>query len=363
MDFGETAVSPGRRGFRMPAEWEPHRATWIIWPHNRLDWEVKTSAVRWCFAEIVKELTKGERVALVVQDQAGRRQAERSLANVGTDLSQVEFYVIRTNRSWIRDCGPIFITRRAARGRPSIALTDWGFNGWARYRAWTRDNAVPAQVAKILKMPRFPIRIRYADQFRDVILEGGSIDVNGQGLLLTTEQCLLGRAQGRNPGLSRESIEYALKASLGIRKVLWLSGGIDGDDTQGHIDDVARFVAPNVVVAAVERDRNDSNYEPLQRNYQRLKSMKTSTGSSLRIVRIPMPRPISFEDQRLPATYLNFYIANKSVLVPTFNDPSDRIALAKLERLFPSREVIGIHAGDLVLGLGALHCLTQQEPA
>tara|TARA_B100001123_G_scaffold259857_2_gene289496 strand:+ start:7230 stop:7820 length:591 start_codon:yes stop_codon:yes gene_type:complete len=196
-----------------------------------------------------------------------------------------------------------------------------------------------------------------------VVLEGGSIDVNGQGLLLTTEQCLLGRVQVRNPGIPRKLIEHSLKVSLGVKKVLWLSGGIAGDDTNGHIDGVARFVAANVVVAAVEHDPNDTNYQPLDRNYKLLKSMRDTNGKPLRIVPIPMPRPVRFDDQRLPASYLNFYITNRSVLVPTFNDPNDRVALTQLERLFPSREVIGIHAGDLVLGLGTLHCLTQQEPA
>ena len=362
MDFGETGASPTRRGFRMPAEWEPHRATWMIWPHNRADWEVKTSAVRWCFAEMISHISNSERVALIVQDQRTERQATRTLTQAGTDLSRVEFHVIRTNRSWIRDSGPIFVTRPVSKGRPSIALTDWGFNGWARYRAWTHDNAVPARIAKILKVPRLPIRIRLSDCIRDVVLEGGSIDVNGQGLLLTTEQCLLGRVQVRNPGIPREGIERALRVSLGVKKVLWLGGGIEGDDTHGHIDDVARFVSTNVIAAALESDPSDVNYEPLRRNYKQLKDMSTSNGKPLEIVPIPMPRPVRFEGQRLPASYLNFYIANKSVLVPTFNDPNDRIALTKLQRLFPSREVIGIHAGDLVLGLGALHCLTQQEP-
>ena len=346
----------------MPAEWESHRATWMIWPHNRLDWEVKTSAVRWCFGEVIKRLTKGERVALVVQDERTKRNAERTLARIGTQLSRVDFYEIRTNRSWIRDCGPIFVTRSTPKGQRRIAVTDWGFNGWARYRTWARDNTVPDRVARILKVPRFRIRIRQSGRFRDVVLEGGSIDVNGQGLLLTTEECLLGKLQVRNPGLSRKSIEYALKVSLGIQNVLWLSGGIAGDDTHGHVDDVARFVAPNTVVAAIERDRNDPNYEPLSRNYNRLKRMKDLTGEPLRIVPIHMPRPVSFDGQRLPASYLNFYIANRSVLVPTFNDPNDSVALGRFTKLFPSREVIGIHAGDLLLGLGALHCITQQEP-
>lgn len=362
MDFGTASLSPTRRGFRMPAEWESHRATWMIWPHNRSDWEIKTSAVQWCFGEVIKRLTNRERVALIVQDQQTKRNAERTLARVGTELSHVDFYQIRTNRSWIRDCGPIFVTRSTSKGQRQVAVTDWGFNGWARCRAWARDNTVPSHVAKVLEIPRFRIRIQQSGRFRDVVLEGGSIDVNGQGLLLTTEECLLGAVQARNPGLSRESIEYALKVSLGVQKVLWLSGGIAGDDTHGHVDDVARFVAPNTVVAAVERDRSDSNYEPLRRNYDRLKQMKDLTGEFFRIVPIPMPRPVTFDGQRLPATYLNFYIANKSVLVPTFNDPNDRVALGKFAKLFPSREVIGIHAGDLLLGLGALHCLTQQEP-
>jgi len=360
--FGQRGVSPASLGFRMPAEWEPHRATWLVWPHNRADWEVKTSAVEWCYAQIVEHLVDGERVAILVQNDVVERRARRTMKLSGVPTSRVELYRVQTNRSWIRDSGPIFVRQASSAGERAVAMTDWRFNGWARYRAWQHDDAVPARLASRLKMRRFRVQVQQSNRYRPVVLEGGSIDVNGRGLLLTTEECLLSPVQARNPGMTRDAIEHILKAALGARRVLWLEGGIAGDDTHGHIDGVARFVARDTIVAAVESDRADSNYEPLRANRARLKQMRDLQGRPLRVVPIPMPRPISFDGQRLPASYLNFYIGNRRVLVPTFNDPNDRLALGRLAKVFPTREVVGIHAGDLILGLGALHCLTQQEP-
>ena len=360
--FGSRRASPSRLGFRMPAEWELHRATWLVWPHNRADWDVKTAAVEWCYAEIVRQLIDGERIAILVQDQAVERRARRSLEHCGVSAAHVDIYRIPTNRSWIRDSGPIFVVRTDPAGRREVAMTDWRFNGWARYRAWLRDDAVPARIAARLKMHRFQVQAKQSYRYQPVVLEGGSIDVNGQGLLLTTEECLLSPVQARNPGMTRETIEQILEAALGVRRVLWLEGGIAGDDTHGHVDDVARFVSPHTVAAAVESDRADPNYAPLRANRARLREMRGLGGRPLRVVPIPMPRPVTFDGQRLPASYLNFYIGNRRVLVPTFNDPNDRIALARLARLFPNREVVGIHARDLILGLGAVHCMTQQEP-
>ncbi len=358
LTFGHGSASPRARGYRMPAEWEPHAATWLVWPHNRADFEVKTSAVDWCYAEIVRHLVVGERVAILFHDKHVERRAVRVLERCGVNLRGIDRHRLQTNRSWIRDAGPIFVVRRGSSSTGSVAATDWRFNGWARYRAWQRDNALPRRLSQRLGIPRFEVRLRRVP----VVLEGGSIDVNGEGLLLTTEECLLSPVQARNPGISRQELEQVLHEALGVRRVLWLGGGIAGDDTHGHVDDVARFVNASTVVVASEFDRTDENYEPLRENRKRLNTMMDLRGRSLTIVPLPMPRPIFFDGVRLPATYANFYIANRCVLVPTFNDPGDRVALTRLGRLFPDREVVGIHAVDLVLGLGTVHCLTLQQP-
>jgi agmatine deiminase len=339
----------------MPAEWEPHAATWLAWPHNPRDWPGKFSAIPWVYGEIVRHLHVHERVRLIVEDLQHERRARRVLRSVGVDLAQIDFFRFRTDRSWLRDSAPLFV-----RNESEIAATCWRFNAWAKYDNWKRDAKVPGRIAQAL-------RLRYWEPQLDgrrIVLEGGSIDVNGQGALLTTEECLLsaGRQQ-RNPGLSREQIEQVLRDYLGIRKVLWLGNGIAGDDTHGHIDDLTRFVSPRTVVTVVETDREDINYQPLQENLRRLGSMTDQDGRQLDVVELPMPRPLYFQGTRLPASYANFYIANKIVLVPMFNDANDRLALSTLAAVFPGREVIGIHSVDLAWGFGTLHCATQQEPA
>ena len=345
----------------MPAEWEAHHATWLVWPHNRADWEAKSAAVDWCYVEMVRHLSRGERVSLVYRNAAVARRAERRLRQGGVDLARVDRHVIPTNRSWVRDSGPLFVVR-GTRRRREVAATDWAFNGWGRYRAWQHDDALPRRLARRLRMRRFEATATFGGAVRRVVLEGGSIDVNGRGLLLATEECLLSRVQARNPEASRAEIERALRDGLGVRRVLWLAGGITGDDTHGHVDDVARFVAPDTVVAAREADTTDVNHAPLAANLERLRATRDLGGQPFQIVTLPMPRPVWFERKRLPASYLNFYIGNDVVLVPTFNDPGDRVALGTLATLFPGREVVGLHAGDLILGLGAVHCLTQQQP-
>jgi agmatine deiminase len=350
------------RGFCMPAEWERHRATWMVWPHNRADWDVKMSAVEWSYIEIIRHLVGGERVAVLYQDRATELRSVRRLKQSGVDLEQIDRYRIATNRSWIRDFGPLFVRRQPSKKEAEIAITDWGFNGWARYRAWQLDNLVPRRISRRLGVRRFDAILPKRKGVRSVVLEGGSIDVNGCGLMLSTEECLLGSVQIRNPGLTRVDLERVFFNYLGVEKVLWLNQGIMGDDTHGHVDDVARFVSKDTVVAAIEHDPSDENYKRLKDNFSRLKSMTDQRDRPLRIIRIPMPSPLYFEAKRLPASYLNFYIGNRCVLVPTFNDSRDRGALAAIARVFPERKVIGIHAIDLVLGLGTIHCLTQQEP-
>jgi agmatine deiminase len=341
--------------FRMPAEWEPHRATWLAWPHHAADWPGKFAAIPWVYAEIVRHLTHCETVCILVADEKMQRRARRVLQKAGVNLSRVEFYHIPTDRVWTRDYCPLFVVNSTG----ELALTDWHFNGWAKYPNWQRDDAVSRRVAELLGRPIRQPMVRN----KRVVLEGGSIDVNGRGLLLTTEECLLSPVQARNPGLSQGQIEAVLGANLGIQKVLWLNRGIAGDDTHGHVDDLARFVGERTVVITTEDEPEDENYAPLQENLDRLNNMTDLDGRKLEVVRLPLPAPIIFAGQRLPASYANFYIANDRVLVPTFNDPRDREALSILARLFPDREIVGIHSVDLVWGLGTLHCLTQQEPA
>ena len=341
--------------FRMPAEWEPHEGTWIAWPHETTDWPGKFQPIPWVYCEIVKRLAIGERVHILVNDEPTERRARRMLQRVHADLTAVDFLHCQTDRSWTRDFCPIFVRDSAG----AVTIMDWRFNGWAKYPNWGTDDAVPGQIASHYGLPA----VQPAIEGRRIVLEGGSIDVNGRGSLLTTEECLLSDVQARNPGLSREQLEAVFEEFLGITNTLWLRRGIAGDDTHGHVDDLARFVNPRTVVVAVEEDPSEINYEPLQENLQLLGSMKDERGQPLRVVPLPMPEPIYFNGQRLPASYANFYIANRVVLVPTFNDPNDRIALNTLAELLPERQVLGIHAVDLVLGLGTLHCMTQQEIA
>jgi agmatine deiminase len=347
-------TTPAQLGYRMPAEWEPHEATWIAWPHEPKDWPGKFAAIPWVFAEIVRHLSRAERVHILVDDEQGERRARLALVSAGVDLGRVPFHQVPTDRCWTRDSGPIFV--KGADG--DVGLLDWQFNAWAKYKNWQRDDAVPTRLAEILGMRYWIPKVGE----RRVVLEGGAIDANGTGLLLTTEECLLSDVQARNPGLSKEEIEKVLAEYLGIRKVLWLARGIVGDDTHGHVDDIARFVGPRTVVAAVEEDPRDANYQLLQENLKRLWGTTDLDGQPIEVVRLPMPEPVVFRGQRLPASYANFYIANDRVLVPTFNDRHDRAALDVLADVFPDRQVIGIHAVDLVWGLGTLHCLTQQQP-
>ena len=347
--------TPAALGWRMPAEWEPHAATWLAWPHERTDWPGKLATIPWVYAEVVRHLTPGERVRILVQDAAAERTARRTLRKADVDLGRVDFFRIPTDRSWTRDFCPIFVKRASG----EVAITNWKFNAWAKYPNWRRDDAVPDRLARALGRMQW----KPAIDGRPVVLEGGSIDVNGRGTLLTTEECLLSPIQARNPGASREALEAVLGAHLGVTKVLWLGDGIEGDDTHGHVDDLARFVDPTTVAIATCNDPQDANYLRLRENRARLDAMTDQDGNVLRVVELPMPAPLTFEGQRLPASYANFYVGNAAVLVPTFNDPADRIALQRLAECFPDRRVVGIHCVDLVLGLGTLHCMTQQEPA
>jgi len=355
----------GRRpfdlGYRMPAEWEPHAATWLAWPHEPSDWPGKFDAVPWVVAEIARALQDAERIRLIVRSRAERARAVGVLRRSGVRLARVDFVTMATDRSWTRDFLPLGVVRRRGGGRTArreLAAVKWRFDGWARYRNHQADEAAGRRVARRLRVPVF---FPESDG-RLLVLEGGAIDVDGQGTLLATEQCLLSGRQARNRALGRAGTEAALRDWLGAERVIWLGNGIAGDDTGGHVDDLARFVAPGVVALAEEKNRRDPNYRPLHEARERLSGERDARGRRLEIVRLPMPRAVVFDGERLPASYANFYIGTGAVLVPTFNDPNDRVALGILAELFPKRTVVGIHSTDFVLGLGTIHCSTQQEP-
>ena len=352
--------TPRELGYRMPAEWEQHEATWLAWPHNPEDWPGKFQAIPWLYAEIVRLLSAHELVHLIVEDANAERRVRGILKRAGANLDRVSFHAWPTNRGWTRDSGPIFV--RNADGR--VGLNNWRFNAWAKYSDWQLDDQVPGRVAAQLGLPEWQPAIRLEDgREHRIVLEGGSIDTNGAGILLTSEECQLSEVQQRNPGVGREQLEQAFHDFLGVDQPVWLNRGLAGDDTHGHVDDITRFVAPSTIVTAVEPDTSDPNHAPLAENLDRLKAARTLDGKQFTLVELPLPRPVIFRGQRLPASYANFYIANGLVLVPTFHDPNDRVALNILAELFPGREVIGIHSVDLVWGLGTLHCMTQQQPA
>ena len=384
----------------MPAEWEPHAATWLAWPHYRGDWPDKFEPIPWVYTEIIRHLARHERVELIVNNAVAEKQAKKILHRAGAWSDNVRLHRWPTDRVWTRDSGCTFVVSGKSGGLPqespgfarpdsrgrlslrdsssqmssrtqrvegdlgfpsgsSLAAIKWRFNAWAKYPNWKKDEKIGSLMAKAAGAAE--VRPLFGQQ--RVVLEGGSIDVNGCGTLLTTEECLLSSEQERNPGMGREDYERVFADHLGIRTVVWLEKGIVGDDTHGHVDDISRFVSPDTIVTMVEPDRRDPNHAPLQENLQRLKSATDHHGRPFRVIELPMPRPITFEGRRLPASYGNFYIANGIVLVPVFNDPNDRVALNILSDLFPDREVVGIYSGDLIWGFGAMHCMTQQQPA
>lgn len=346
--------TPAELGFAMPAEWEPHEATWLAWPHNRTDWPDKLDTIRWVYAEMVRKLAPGEIVRMLVRSAAEETMARRYLLRAGADPYRVQFVRHTTNRGWTRDSGPVFVRRPGEK-----AIVHFHFNAWAKYPDWQKDRRVPEIAARLLGKALF--RARYQD--REFVLEGGGIDVNGCGTLITTEECYLDpQVQVRNAGLGRADYERVFRDYLGATNVLWLGAGIAGDDTHGHVDDLCRFVNRRTMVMIREDNPADVNYRALAENWERVQDFRLEDGSRPEVIALPMPAPVTFDGDRLPASYANFYIANAAVLVPTFNDPNDRLALGILSELFPDRAVVGIHAVDLVLGFGTLHCLTQQEP-
>jgi agmatine deiminase len=368
--------------YRMPAEWERHAATWLAWPHYRGDWPGKFEPIPWVYAEIIRRLVRHERVELIVNDAASEKRVRKVLAKANALSDNVRFHGWATDRVWTRDSGCTFLCgagafaresrkgygfSRAAKGSgkeadsgpgATLSAVTWRFNAWAKYSNYQHDEKIGSRMAEAVHARV----IRPTHSKSPVVLEGGSIEVNGRGTLLTTEECLLGKIQQRNPAMSRANYEKMFSDFLGIKNVIWLGSGITGDDTHGHVDDITRFVSPDTVVTAVESDPDDPNYEPLRENIRRLRAAADQDGKPLAIIELPMPGPVIFEGRRLPASYANFYIANGVVLVPVFNDPNDRFALDILADLFPDREVVGIYSGDLIWGFGAMHCMTQQQP-
>jgi agmatine deiminase len=363
----------------MPAEWETHAATWLAWPHYHADWPGKFEPIPWVYTEIVRNLARHERVELIVNDAVSERKVRKLLDRANALSANVRFHRQPTNRVWLRDSGCIFVTQQTpgfarpdsrepalslSKGRLSpheshIRAVNFRFNAWAKYSNYRHDEKIGALMATVADSQE----IRPLSKNTRVVLEGGSIDVNGQGTILTTEECLLSKIQQRNPNMKRKDYENLFAAYLGAPHTIWLNQGIVGDDTHGHVDDLTRFVSADTVVTMIEPNPKDPNHKPLRDNLRRLQSAHDQNGKALNIVELPMPGPVVFENRRLPASYANFYIANGIVLVPVFNDPNDRIALNTLAALFPTRDIVPIYSGDLIWGLGTMHCMTQQQPA
>jgi agmatine deiminase len=405
-----TEVALAEPSLRMPAEWEPHAATWLAWPHDCGDWPGKFEPIPWVYAEIIRNLAKHERMELIVNDAAIARQASRVLERANALSKNINFHHGRTDRIWLRDSGCIFVkvqpgfARPDSRGvlslhehhkgheregheftgalrgdknrrppgpeGPPLLALKFRFSAWAKYSNWRNDDKIGSLMAKVgVPAARKPQKTKPPHEIlpvslgKRIVLEGGSIDVNGAGTILTTEECLLSKTQERNPHMTRVHYEKAFADYLGAPHTIWLGRGIVGDDTHGHVDDLSRFVSKDTVVTMVEPNAKDENHAPLRANLRRLQAARDQDGRQLHIVEIPMPQPVVFEGRRLPASYANFYIANEVLLVPVFNRPNDRIALDTLAEVFPTREIVPIYSGDFIWGFGAMHCMTQQQPA
>ncbi len=359
--IGKVSTVPSLDHLRMPAEWEPHAATWLAWPHYHGDWPGKFEPIPWVFAEIIRNLARHERVEIIVKNAAAERQSRRILQRAEALSPNLRFHRWPTNRIWLRDSGCIFL-KHHGQEKPvpeSSRAVKFRFNAWAKYSNWRHDEQIGSLMAKAAHR----IEVRPLSLGKRVVLEGGSIDVNGAGTILTTEECLLSKEQERNLHMGRVHYEQMFADYLGAPNTIWLGRGILGDDTHGHVDDLARFVTRNTILTMVEPNAKDDNHAPLRANLRRLQTARDQDGKQFNIVELPMPQPIIFEGRRLPASYANFYIANKIVLAPVFNRPNDRIALNTLAELFPSREIVPIYSGDFIWGLGAMHCMTQQQPA
>ncbi|MGV0923724.1 agmatine deiminase family protein [Empedobacter tilapiae] len=351
MNTIDTSKFPKDLGYRFPAEWEEHEATWLSWPHKEESWPDRIQLIYPAYAEFIAELSKGEKVRINVKDEEMKAFALSFIEKTNADLSQVEFYFNETNDAWCRDHGPAFLLNKNNPDNPKV-IVDWGFNAWGgKYPPFENDDVVPTKIGAEFNLPVFN---------PGIIMEGGSVEFNGKDTLMTSKSCLLN--ENRNPEYSQEQIEEFLRNYYGVSQILWVEDGIVGDDTDGHIDDTIRFVNEDTVLTVVETDESDDNYELLQVNLRQLKEMKLEDGRSLNIIELPMPDAVYCEGERLPASYANFYIANKSVIVPTYRCAKDAIALDIIQKCFPNRKVVGIDSTDIIWGLGSFHCLSQQEP-
>lgn len=342
-------MTPREQGFYFPAEFAPHEATWLSWPHKEASWPGKIETIYPIYAQFIKAVAEGERVRINITDGVMQQKALHHLNEVGADLSQIEFFLHPTNDAWCRDHGPAFLVHRTEKKK---MIVDWGYNAWGgKYPPFDLDDVIPTRIAKHYGLPVVN---------PGIVMEGGSVEFNGKGTLMTTTSCLLN--PNRNPDLNQDQIERFLRDYYGATNILWLGDGIIGDDTDGHIDDLTRFVNDDTVVTVVEHNKKDENYVPLKENLEQLEKLKLENGRSIQIVELPMPSPVVYEDQRLPASYANFYISNRYVVVPTFRDKQDDVALQILEKCFPDRAVLGLDSWDIIWGLGSFHCLSQQEP-
>jgi agmatine deiminase len=357
--LNSASATPAGLGYAMPAEWEPHAATWLGWPHNASDWPGKFGVIPWVYGEMARKISAGENIRLIIRHKKDEQFARHVFKSVGVNLREIKFVVHPTNRGWTRDTGPVFVKSEIGNRKSETAIVHFHFNGWAKYDNWRKDTRVPETAARLLGKKLF----RAECKGKPFVIEGGGIELNGCGTLISTEECYLHpKIQVRNPGLGKNDIEAALKNYLGVKNIFWLAKGPKGDDTHGHIDDICRFVNARTLVLVRENNSKDENYRPLAENWERIRDLRLEDGRKPEVVELPMPSPLFFDGVRLPASYANFYICNAAVIVPTFNDPNDRVALGILGELFQDRPVVGIHAVDLVWGFGSLHCLTQQEP-
>ena len=347
-------------GFRMPAEWEKQNSTLVAWPHNKNDWPNRFKKIPLVFAKIIAKISRVQKVYTLIENKHDKPKALELIKKFKVKVKNIFIIIKKTDRVWTRDYGPIYLINEKKHKK---IILNWKFNAWAKYKNYLNDNSINNKIIKIKKMECIIPQYRIKNKVKNIVLEGGAIDVNGLGCLLATEECLLSKVQERNPGLKKKDMEKIFTKYLGIKKTIWLNKGIVGDDTHGHVDDIARFVSKNVVFLAQEKNKKDKNFKALEDNYKILNKSSDQNNVKIKIIKIPMPKPIYIERVRVPASYLNFYIANKIVLVPTFNDPNDKIIIGIFKKYFKKRKIIPIDSSDLIWGFGAIHCMTQQEPA
>ena len=347
------------KDFRMPGEWEPQKSVWIVWPYNKSDWPKLFDNIPQVVSKIIAYLSLSQNVNLLIKDNRDKIRIKKKLKEFRSKISNIKFYSILSNRIWVRDSGPIFLINQKTKNK---VILNFKFNGWSKYNNFQKDDRINFKISKKIKIKKIDPLVKIKKRFKRLVLEGGAIDVNGQGSIILTKECLLSKVQERNPGLSKSKLESALRKYLNVKNFIWLNKGIEGDDTHGHVDDIARFVSRNTIMTAIEKNKKDKNYISLMENLKILKKSKNINGRKFRIIQIPMPKPIFIKNTRVPASYLNFYIANKIVLLPVFNDKNDKKVFEIFKKFFKSRKIIPIDCSELIWGFGAIHCMTQQEP-